>query len=132
MNKAEQFARKAHEGQYRGDGVTSYIVHPEKVASYFNSDSIEHQVAWLHDVLEDCNVSYHQLEDEFGKQIADIVYLLTDKDNSDYMQLIKANNVATKVKIADMLANLSDEPTKKQVKRYSERLSFLLNDYLKA
>ncbi len=57
---AEQIARDAHSGQFRRDGVTPYIVHPESVASRVNTPE-EKATAWLHDVLEDTSVSQQDL-----------------------------------------------------------------------
>ncbi len=54
---AENIARKVHQGQFRRDGITPYIVHPERVARRLSEDSEAQAVAWLHDVLEDTGVS---------------------------------------------------------------------------
>jgi len=39
---------------------------------------------------------------------------------------VKENEIARKVKVADMLHNLSDEPTKKQILKYAQGLVALL------
>ena len=54
----------------------------------------------------------------------DAVKTLTIKGDSDenYLAGIKRNTAARKVKIADMLANLSDAPTAKQIIRYARGL----------
>ena len=53
VKKVEVIATKAHEGQYRRDGVTPYIEHPKAVAARVRGDEKAEMVAWLHDVIED-------------------------------------------------------------------------------
>lgn len=82
--KAELFARKAHEGQFRKfyDPPIPYIVHPQRVANLVKgvegSDSIMVAAAWLHDVVEDTSFSYLDILDKFGLQVANYVLGLTD------------------------------------------------------
>ena len=52
---AFQIAKKAHSKQVDKAGK-DYILHPMKVASYMDTDT-EKAVAYLHDVLEDTNVT---------------------------------------------------------------------------
>jgi hypothetical protein len=69
---AEQIAREAHRGQRRTIGrKEDYIEHPKRVASHFSTEESQ-IVAWLHDVLEDSNLTSgdfeeKQEESEFGK-----------------------------------------------------------------
>lgn len=54
---AADAAAQAHRGQFRKDGKTPYVVHPERVAErvkFFGGDHIGIIAAWLHDVIEDC------------------------------------------------------------------------------
>lgn len=53
-----EYATINHEGQYRKDRKTPYIVHPARVASLVAQNGgsyIEICAAWLHDILEDCS-----------------------------------------------------------------------------
>jgi len=55
---AADAAKQAHRGQFRKDGKTLFIVHPERVAErvkFFGGDHIGIIAAWLHDVMEDCD-----------------------------------------------------------------------------
>ncbi len=55
---AADTARQAHRGQFRKDGKTPYIIHPQRVAEqvkFFGGDHIGIIAAWLHDVMEDCD-----------------------------------------------------------------------------
>jgi (p)ppGpp synthase/HD superfamily hydrolase len=129
---AASIARKAHNGQLRHDGVTPYITHPEAVAKSLegeHSDVIA--TAWLHDVLEDSQTSVVHLKNAgIPWTVIDAVELLT-RDNGQsykvYLHWIVQNEIARKVKIADIRHNLSDAPTSKQIKKYEKALQFLQN-----
>ena len=63
--KALTFAKQCHEGQFRKDGETPYIVHPLSMACYavalgLREDSMISTIL-LHDICEDCNVSLNAL-----------------------------------------------------------------------
>ena len=60
---AFQIAKKAHSKQVDKAGK-DYILHPMKVASYMDTDT-EKAVAYLHDVLEDTNVTEDELRNMF-------------------------------------------------------------------
>ena len=131
VDLAEVIAKAAHAGQFRRDGVTPYIVHPKAVA-----DSLENvrykAVAWLHDVLEDTAVSKYDLM-VYGvpADVIEAVEILTKKKNQpyeEYLKVVKENVMAKAVKIADMKANLADSPTKNQILKYTQGLSFLCDE----
>ncbi|EQC49553.1 putative GTP diphosphokinase [Bacteriovorax sp. BSW11_IV] len=79
LRKAYYFAEKAHKGQMRSSGE-EYIIHPLNVAATLvklrmDIDSIA--AGFLHDVVEDCDVTPEELEKEFNSEIAQIVVGLT-------------------------------------------------------
>ena len=79
LKKAYQFAEKAHQGQKRSSGE-NYIIHPLNVASILiklRMDINTIIAGLLHDVVEDCNITPQQLEDEFSPEISEIVVGLT-------------------------------------------------------
>ena len=125
---AEKIAREAHEGQTRRDGVTPYIVHPEEVASRVDSPDLK-VVAWLHDVIEDTPMTAEDLIDKGIKEDhVEAVILLTKKkgmSNIEYWEPMKGNPLARKVKVADMLTNLADDPTDHQKEKYAKGLEYL-------
>lgn len=56
------------------------------------------------------------------------VEILTKRKGLPYLEYlygVRANPIARKVKIADMLSNLADNPTPKQIRKYAEGLLFL-------
>lgn len=96
-----------HHGQFDKSGI-AYVFHPFYLASQMDDeDSI--CVALLHDIVEDTDVSFSDLEElGFPKQIIDALRLLThdkDVDYFEYVGEIKKNSLAKKVKIADLKHN---------------------------
>lgn len=137
MNQAQKariLANKAHASQTRRDGTTPYIWHVAAVARQmmYLGDEKAQAVAWLHDTLEDTTVTSDDLRSEgFSEEVITAVELLTKKEGefySNYIARIKSNGLARKVKIADMLANLSDRPTNKQIRKYAAALLELVEE----
>ena len=75
IKKAYNFANKKHSGQLRKSGEP-YIIHPLNVALILSGISADYETisaALLHDVLEDCDCSVEEMEDEFGVNITRLV-----------------------------------------------------------
>ena len=75
VKKAYTYAAKMHFGVKRMTGE-DYIEHPLNVAyilAEMNADCATIAAALLHDVLEDCDVTYDELQEMFGKEITDLV-----------------------------------------------------------
>tara|TARA_R110000868_G_scaffold405647_1_gene685255 strand:+ start:309 stop:734 length:426 start_codon:yes stop_codon:yes gene_type:complete len=129
VEMAAEIAGIAHNGQFRSDGVTPYINHPIDVARRLvGSDSAVIATALLHDVVEDTDWTIGDLMDAgFSLRVIQAVATLTktDDDYDLYLDRVKANPIAKAVKIADMIANLQDAPTEKQIHKYTKGLLFL-------
>lgn len=81
VRKAAEFARKAHEGTFRKGSMIPYIYHPMEVAlivAQITDDPEIIAAAYLHDVLEDTDVTAEQLETEFGSRILSLVQQETE------------------------------------------------------
>jgi len=79
IEKALDFAIKAHEGQKRKSGEP-YVIHPILVAAItasISGDEIMVISALLHDVVEDTPVTIEEIEKEFGNDVKVIVEGLT-------------------------------------------------------
>lgn len=128
---AESIARAAHDGQFRRDGLTPYIVHPKAVAERVESPEAK-AAAWLHDVIEDTDWDAPRLVAAgIPETIADAVSALTKSHGvsyEDYLERVSKNVLSREVKIADMLANLADKPSRKQIVKYAKGLLFLHQD----
>ncbi len=80
FTKAFKFARDAHEGQYRKDGVTPYIVHPLETVNILTDLHIDEDsliAALVHDVPEDTKKTIRDVERLFGKKVAFLVNSIT-------------------------------------------------------
>ena len=100
---------EAHKEQKDKSGMP-YILHPIHLAEQMD-DEISCTVALLHDIIEDTNVTVEDLEKDFPSEVVEAVKLLTHTDNVDYqlyLEKIKNNPVAKKVKLEDIKHN-SDE-----------------------
>lgn len=137
--RASAFAKERHAGQFRRDGVTPYFEHCEKVASLVDTP-FRKVVAYLHDLVEDNRATYEEVlqlvEDPFfGNKVVDCLQLLTHVrgvvtyeeyiNNFHYVNRDEVYYVALSVKVADIVANLSDSPTLSQIKKYNKALHIL-------
>jgi (p)ppGpp synthase/HD superfamily hydrolase len=129
LQKAEQLARNVHASQKRTDG-RPYITHVGRVVAALAHES-EHvqMVAWLHDVLEDSAMTMHDLEQAgFSTAVDYAVELLTrspEQDYWSYLSAIKRFDMARVVKVADMLDNLTDNPTPGSREKYKKGILYL-------
>lgn len=111
--KAKAFASEAHKGQYRKDGITPYIEHPKGVVSLLKENGVNDEnilcAAWLHDTIEDCDITKEFLEREFNPEVARIVSLLTrDIGRDEYLdRILNADYAAQIIKLADVVYNSS-------------------------
>lgn len=121
IHTASVFATAAHCAidQRRKYTNEPYIIHPKAVADLVGT--VEgHTVdmvctAWLHDVLEDTQVSFQVLDGLFGRTIADMVQMLTDVGHEhgnrakrkaiDRDRLACAPGSVQTVKVADLIDN---------------------------
>ncbi|MDO5745760.1 MAG: HD domain-containing protein [Micrococcaceae bacterium] len=108
---AEQIARVAHQGQLDKAGV-DYITHPGRVAAGVRSHGGDDEAvaaAWLHDVLEDCEVTATDLHQAgIPDTVIDAVLAVTKVEGEkveDYCDRILANPTALAVKRADLNDN---------------------------
>ena len=91
---------------------------------------------WLHDVIEDCRVTYNDLLKKFDEEIADCVFALTqnkgrnrkERLNAGYYFDIFGNEAARFVKICDRIANAtySKETKSRMLDVYRKEQDFFL------
>ncbi|MEZ5814689.1 MAG: bifunctional (p)ppGpp synthetase/guanosine-3',5'-bis(diphosphate) 3'-pyrophosphohydrolase [Alphaproteobacteria bacterium] len=75
VEDAIAYAKKMHEGQTRSSGEP-YYTHPVEVAGILaemKMDLGSIVTAILHDTLEDTDATYEELENKFGREVADLV-----------------------------------------------------------
>ena len=79
-------AQKAHQGQVRKSG-DPYITHPVAVTQIladYGLDAPTLAAALLHDTVEDTDVTLHQVEKEFGPEVARLIDGVTKLDRIQY------------------------------------------------
>lgn len=108
IDKALQIAAKAHDGQKDRSG-NPYILHPLRVMQNVDGDDAQ-IVAILHDVVEDTDVTLHDLRQAgFNQAVIDGVAAMTHDDDkepfADYVVRCKANAIGRQVKLADLRDN---------------------------
>ena len=79
IEKAFEFAKRLHEGQYR-ISEEPYIIHPVEVAKILidlKVDSHTLQAAFLHDILEDTDTKPEEIRELFGDDVLNLVQGVT-------------------------------------------------------
>ena len=104
--RAMKIAYEAHHGQVDKGGMP-YIFHPYHLAEQMD-DEISTCAALLHDVVEDTEVTFEDLEKHFPPEVMEVLKLLTHADDEDYyvyVRRLKDNPIAKKIKLADIAHN---------------------------
>jgi len=119
---AAMLAVEAHHGQVRKYSGLPYVVHPLHVGALLASAGVpEYVVAAgiLHDVIEDTDMTYAELSNLFGSDVATLVLEVTSvSDNSPEKRAVrkamdadhygKASPHGKNIKVADMISNAGD------------------------
>ena len=105
--KALALAIKWHNGAV-DKGGNPYIFHPISVALQLNSVE-DRTTALLHDIVEDTPITIADLKREgFNEEILQAVDAVTrrkDESRESYLKRVKENEIACRVKIADLVNN---------------------------
>jgi (p)ppGpp synthase/HD superfamily hydrolase len=116
--EAFTFAKEIHDG-YRKDGMTPEFQHQIEICLFIltlkevKDEENTLIAALLHDVREDYNIPHKVIEEKFGTIAADAVEKLTKvfngnkKDTYDYFRVIAECPIASIVKLADRIHNIS-------------------------
>jgi len=86
IQRAYDLAHKAHEGQVRKSGVP-YIMHPIAVAGILANlgmDAVTIAAGFLHDVVEDTDITLDMLREQFGPEVALLVDGVTKLEKIKY------------------------------------------------
>lgn len=139
---ALEFAAKFHTGT-RKDNVTPEFDHQVTIALYIRTivDLLQYPeetlaAVFLHDVCEDHDVSFDEIEVQFGRQIRDAVICLTKVHRGVkvppevYYSKMAKNEIASVVKGADRMHNMQTMNAvfsgDKQVSYIKETMDFIL------
>ncbi len=141
---ALEFSREAHQGMTRDDQITPYIFHPVEAALYVLTlhASLAQPVqtvaaTLLHDVLEDCDVKHAQLQERFGKDVAQAVLRVSKPrltegrtlDLAQHFSWMALCPIASIVKGADRVNNqgtLGEQNPGRQMRKVDETETYVL------
>lgn len=120
IDRAIEFATKAHEGQFRKGTKRPYIVHPIEVGDIVSTMTKDEEVisaAILHDTIEDCEgVTKELLEASFSERVASLVAQESEDKSRSWIErkgsTIKRIRCAPyevqMIGLADKLSNMRD------------------------
>ena len=115
INEAYKFAEKCHSGQIRKTG-DPYIIHPVFTAIYLSNMKMDWQTisaALMHDVIEDCGITFEEIEELFGKEVAGLVdgvtKLPTIKISSKKTNFSLSNEISRAATIRKLLISTSED-----------------------
>ena len=115
INEAYKFAKKCHSGQLRKTG-DPYIIHPVFTAIYLSNMKMDWETisaALLHDVIEDCGVTFEEIEKLFGRDVAGLVdgvtKLPTLKISSKNTNFSTNNEISRAATIRKLLISTSED-----------------------
>lgn len=131
---AMKLCYKAHHGQVDKSGIP-YVFHPIHLAEQMQ-DELTTVTALLHDVVEDTDYSLKGLQEMgYPTEVLDALKLLTHDPQVPYMayvERIKSNPIAQKVKLADLQHNSDltrlnrvDSSSLSRIEKYKEAIKFL-------
>ncbi|MBR1580633.1 MAG: bifunctional (p)ppGpp synthetase/guanosine-3',5'-bis(diphosphate) 3'-pyrophosphohydrolase [Selenomonadaceae bacterium] len=138
IEAARELAKRAHDGQLDKAGEP-YINHPLAVAASVGDDESAMIVALLHDTIEDTALTFDDLKDLLTAEELTALKLLTHDaavPYIDYVRAIKGNDLARRVKIADLkhnmdltrLPKITDADRERVEKKYKPALEYLIDE----
>ena len=123
---AKFISEKLHKNQVDKAGIDYFTGHIQTVVDSVKTNK-EKIVAYLHDTVEDTNITIDKIYEIFGDEIGLAVEIITKTNNIDYFEYInkiKNNELARAVKIADLKHNMDltrlKTVTEKDLKRYEK------------
>ena len=135
LELAKQLAKEYHKGQVDKAGVDYFSGHVMSVVNGVSTVE-EKIVAYLHDTLEDTELSYLDLMvlGFSDKVINGVIFITKDKKESyeDYLEHVKSNELSRAVKLSDLTNNMDlsrlkevTEADKKRLEKYKKAYKYL-------
>ena len=138
LHEAFEYMVVGHKGQKYGD--LPYYTHPANVALevrnlFSDCDDTTIIAALFHDLVEDTAVTLEDIEKGWGKDVRDIVELVTKDENLTYqeniLRIVESGNAkAMQVKYADNTVNMAGDKshmTESKKNRLEEKHKWSIN-----
>jgi (p)ppGpp synthase/HD superfamily hydrolase len=125
VKRAMQMASYAHRNQKYGE--RPYVTHLADVVARVKTITQDPEIiaaAWLHDIIEDTQITYGDVEREFSKNVADMVWAVTGVGHDRAAKMANAIEKIAQtpgselVKSADRLSNAAASKAEKKMKLY--------------
>ena len=151
-----EFATKQHDDvcNQKYDRRLPYSCHLEFVASQAmrfkhllnqSNNDVPHAAmgCWGHDLIEDARLTYNDIKDKVGVEVAEIIYACTEvkgrnrdaRHSVEYYADLNANRLAVFVKLCDIMANVkysiltNSSMYEKHKKEHAKTLKYLYDDH---
>jgi (p)ppGpp synthase/HD superfamily hydrolase len=127
VEDAIALAARAHQGQrYPSLEPEPYILHPLRVMLSLR-DPVDQMAAVLHDAVEDTDLELHDLEEAgYPAELVAAIDSLTHRSNEsyeEYIERVAGNDIARRVKIADLGDNLANNRSRPASPENTERIA---------
>lgn len=129
--RASAYAAFKHRHQLRKDGKTPYISHPFRVAMAVRhvfgcDDPVALAAALMHDLIEDTQTDYDDIQERFGDEVAGLVSTLTKNmampdapREAEYDARLAAGDWRARlIKLGDVYDNIADSIESKQTPEF--------------
>lgn len=137
LEDAIALAAQKHKGQIDKAGAP-YILHPLRVMHFLGASASEEEriVAVMHDVPEDCGVTFEELASlGYSPQVLAALELVTRRANESYQAFIERlspSALARRVKLCDLRDNMDlsriaqvTEHDRERIEKYERARAFL-------
>ena len=138
IQSAWKLAEEVHNNQKRYNN-TPYIFHVREVVEILKRMGIANKdmiiAAILHDVVEDGGPDYLELiTEKFSDKVRSLVCCLTHTKELSYevyITIVRTSKEATIIKLADMIQNVTENPTVRQREKYEKAFPLLVKSILR-
>jgi len=141
---AQNLAKKRHSGMLKKDGITTHYEHLMGVVTRLKNLGVTDEdvlsAAWLHDIIEDTNTSFDDIDQRFGSRVSVLVLSLSKdkrlskgRQEEQYMKQLRESSFEAKlIKLCDISANLKDIKDSKLSKTKKAKTIRKISHYLNA
>ena len=121
---AMKLSKHFHSNQIDKIGENYYTGHISRVVSKLEGNLLK-TIAYLHDIVEDGHLNFVYINYIFAQSVSNAILAITRQKGEkyfDYIHRVKQNELATKVKLADLEDNLDETRLSKLDKKKADSL----------